>query len=58
MFRVLYLFAGKKRKASVREYLAEYTKKHNVKLKMTALDILRGGMTWLMRGAAGGTWTR
>lgn len=39
--RVLYLFAGTKRKASVKEYLSQGCKKANLKLKMLEVDILR-----------------
>ena len=43
VIRVLYLFAGIKRKASVKEYIAKYCKKFHFKVKMFEIDILRCG---------------
>ena len=41
--KALYLFAGAKRKASVKEYLAKHCRHYNLKLKVHEVDILRGG---------------
>ena len=41
--KVLYLFAGAKRKASVKEYMAKHSKKFHLKVKVLELDLLRGG---------------
>ena len=40
--RVLYLFAGHKRKADMKHYLTMYGKKNNIKVKVYEVDILRG----------------
>jgi len=39
--RVLYLFAGMKRRADVRHYLVQICRKNDISLRMIELDILR-----------------
>ena len=43
MFRVLYLFAGQKRRADMRTYLIKYCKDAHIKLIMTEIDVVRQG---------------
>ena len=40
--RVLYLFAGRKRKADMKCYLEKHGKAKNIKVKTVEVDILRG----------------